>query len=67
MAKNKEVYAKQIVDVAMMGETFGFDMTTETIEPCTDIDCTVCKYYQGKGKSCREATIKWGEQEADVV
>lgn len=59
--KNKERYAKEIIEVACSGNCFGIDNRTCEIVPCNYISCCHCVF---KGEiDCDKTRIEWAEQE----
>lgn len=59
--KNKEKYAKEIIDVACSGNCFGLTRCTNKILPCNCIPCIHCVF---NGETCCEQTKReWSESE----
>ena len=58
--KNKEKYAKEILDIACSGGSLAFDKTTNKVVPCSDILCLDCLFYN---HCCDKAIKEWCESE----
>lgn len=59
--KNKEKYAKEIVDITIDGHRFAYDMHFKRVVPCNHIQCFNCLFH-GKS-SCRQERLKWANSE----
>lgn len=59
--KNKEKYAREIIEVACSGYCFGMDKSTNKILPCICITCRDCVF--GCNVDCRGTKRKWAESE----
>lgn len=59
--KNKEKYAKQIVEVAIGGGHIAFDKTINKIVPCNSITCADCLFHGEE--SCQRTTDAWANAE----
>jgi hypothetical protein len=57
--KNKEKYAREIIEVACSGYCFGMDKSTNKIFPCNCITCRDCVF--GGNVDCSETKRKWAE------
>ena len=57
--KNKEKYAKEILEIACNGDCFAFNKTTNKLVPCNDLRCSNCLF----GHNCDEAVKEWCESE----
>lgn len=58
--KNKEKYAKEILDIACSGGVIAFNKTTNKVVPCRDLLCSDCLF----DRHCYGKTIKeWCESE----
>lgn len=57
--KNKEKYAKEILDIACSGNSLAFDKTTNKVVPCNGLCCLNCLF----GHNCDEAIKEWCESE----
>ena len=58
--KNKEKYAKEILEVACSGNSFAFDKTTNKVVPCRSILCSDCLF----GHNCCDKAVKeWCESD----
>lgn len=59
--KNKEKYAKEIIEVACCGYCFGMDKNTSEIISCDCIYCHNC-VFDGD-RNCNETKRRWAESE----
>lgn len=57
--KNKEKYAKEIVEIATMGETIALDKKNGELRTCSELQCDECAFYA----SCYEKRKIWAESE----
>ena len=57
--KNKEKYAKEILEIACSGSSLAFDKTTNKVVPCNGLRCSNCLF----GRNCDEAIKEWCESE----
>ena len=57
--KNKEKYAKEILDIACSDSRLAFDKTTNKVVPCNGLCCSNCLF----GHNCDEAIKEWCESE----
>ena len=57
--KNKEKYAKEILEIACSGSSLAFDKTTNKVVPCNGLCCSNCLF----GHNCDEAVKEWSESE----
>ena len=57
--KNKEKYAKEILDIACSDSRLAFDKTTNKVVPCNGLCCSNCLF----GHNCDEAIKNWCESE----
>lgn len=60
--KNKEKYAKEIVDIACNGNRIAVVRSTGELRPCCKMPCKECLFNTGTS-SCREEIRKWAESE----
>ena len=58
--KNKEKYAKEILEIACNGDRIAFNKTTNKVVPCNRLSCSDC-FFDEIG--CRKAVKKWSESE----
>lgn len=58
--KNKEKYAKEILEIACNGDCFAFNKTTNKVVPCNRLSCSDCFFDE---IDCRKAAKKWSESE----
>ena len=65
--KNKEKYAKEIMEIACSGKCFGMDKNTSEIVPCSCIRCRDCVFNcESDGAEdidCSETRREWAESE----
>ena len=63
--KNKEKYAKEIVDaVTSGGYGFGFNKFSGEIKRCNEVSCNECLFCMSHGlNDCRNAKREWAESE----
>ena len=60
--KNKEKYAKEIVEIACNGDMFALTELGKII-PCSEISCINCMFNRDALMSCSEKTKEWAESE----
>lgn len=60
--KNKEKYAKEIVEIACNGDMFALTELGKII-PCSEISCINCMFNRDALMSCSEKTKEWSESE----
>ena len=61
--KNKEKFAKDIVESAIKGDHyFAYDKTLKRVVPCCGTSCNNCLFYDGK-KSCQINRLNWANAE----
>lgn len=61
--KNKEKFAKDIVESAIKGDHyFAYDKTLKRVVPCRGTSCNNCLFYDGK-KSCKINRLNWANAE----
>ena len=58
--KNKEKYAKEILDIACSDSRLAFDKTKNKVVPCSGILCSDCLFYH---HCCDKAVKEWCESE----
>lgn len=58
--KNKEKYAKEIMDIACSGNSIAITKEGRRIAPCCDTFCVECLFCGG---NCKEKVREWTEQE----
>ena len=59
--KNKEKYAKEIVEIACSGHSIAIIKESGNIVSCGDIKCNLCLFYNSN--DCYEKTRDWAESE----
>lgn len=60
--KNKERYAKEIIDIVCKGESFAIEKSTGLPMNCTTISCGKCLFEEGVS-SCKNCRKEWAESE----
>ena len=60
--KNKEKYAKEIVELACNGNKIAIVRQTGELRPCCGISCRECLFRVGTAR-CEEKTREWAESE----
>lgn len=61
--KNREKFAKEILDIACKGDSFSVTKSGE-ITFCDRFKCDMCKFNDSTGeKSCRTKRYEWSESE----
>ena len=58
--KNKEKYAKEILEIACSGDCIAFNKTTNKVVPCNRLFCSDCFFNE---IGCRKSVKKWCESE----
>ena len=58
--KNKEKYAKEIMEIACSGDSTAIIEKSGRIVPCDVNRCSLCLF---RGYDCKESTRKWAESE----
>lgn len=61
--KNKEKYAKEIVDIACDGSNIALSKDTAKPIKCNSIRCYKCAFRFSNGDECYTARRKWAESE----
>ena len=62
--KNKEKFSKEIVEVALNGNSIAFNKASGNFCLCREmIDCKDCKFNTDGKHRCRNARREWAEQE----
>lgn len=59
--KNKEKYAKEIVELACKGHDFRVDKNTNEVADCCDAPCAACLFLEMD--DCDKARREWAESE----
>ena len=58
--KNKEKYAKEILEIACSGDSIAIIKKSGHIVPCNGAICSLCLF---RGYDCEEKTREWAESE----
>lgn len=58
--KNKEKYAKEIMEIACSGDSISIIKKSVRIVPCNSAICSLCLF---RGYDCKENTREWAESE----
>lgn len=61
--KNKEKYAKEIVEIACDGNDIAFNKNTGKLESCESLNCHECLFSRYDNKSCGNIVREWAESE----
>ena len=62
--KNREKFAKEIMDIACAGHSIAFDTESNKLTNCQDINCTRCAFSMVSSRdSCRDRIKEWCESE----
>lgn len=61
--KNKEKYAKEIVEIACDGHDIAVNKNTGKPESCKFLNCNECLFSGHGNKSCNDITREWAESE----
>lgn len=61
--KNKEKFAKEIVELAIEDDSLAVDIKNKKVVPCTEIRCTECAFDKTKTGNCYIARREWAESE----
>lgn len=61
--KNKEKYAKKIVDLACDGNRIAIVRQTGKFRSCYETPCVECLFHSSDTEKCRERIRKWAESE----
>lgn len=59
--KNKEKFAKEILEIACGGRSFAIDKRTGEVVSCSSLACSNCLF--NTGKDCLEGRKEWAESE----
>ena len=60
--KNREKFAKEIMDIACAGEVIAFDKKANKLTKCNNTPCGKCAFYSSIS-SCRDKRKAWSESE----
>ena len=58
--KNKEKYAKEIMNIACDGDDIAIDKRTEKVSSCTHVPCSNCLFCKN---GCAKGRREWAESE----
>ena len=65
--KNKEKFAKEILDIVCKGQVLAMDKTTKKLNDCEEINCNECYFFEDNyphnADSCRENFVHWVNSE----
>ena len=62
--KNKEKYAKEIVEISVKGNPFGFHKYLNWVESCNSLQCKEC-LFDGQ-RLCKGTRWEWANAECEV-
>ena len=60
--KNREKYAKEIMDIACAGESIAFDKKANKVTECNNTHCSNCAFFSFS-ESCLDKIKEWCESE----
>ena len=60
--KNRDKFAKEIMDIACAGGSVAFDKKANKVTACDDTHCSNCA-FSSSSLSCRDEIKKWSESE----
>ena len=60
--KNREKFAKEIMDIACAGGSVAFNKKANKVTACDDTHCSDCA-FSSSSLSCRDEIKKWSESE----
>ena len=60
--KNKEKFAKEIVDIACSRDSIAFDKKANKLTACKNTPCGKCAFYSSSS-SCEDKCKEWSESE----
>lgn len=65
--KNKEKFAKEIVEVAIKNDMVSVDKQTGKISHCFDADCEKCLFFRGEPRTltCKGMFSSWANAECE--
>lgn len=61
--KNKEKYAKEIIEIACDGHDIAVNKSTGKPESCRFLNCNECLFSGHANQSCNDVTREWAESE----
>ena len=65
--KNKEKFAKEIVDIACSGHSIAFDKEANKLTGCNKINCSECAFYSSSTTNCLDKIKEWSESEYEEL
>lgn len=65
--KNKEKYAKEIVEIACDGHDIAVNKNTGKPESCKFLNCNECLFSGHGNQSCNDVTREWAESECELL
>ena len=60
--KNRDKFAKEIMDIACAGYSVAFDKEANKLTACNNTPCENCAFYSSSS-SCRDKCKEWSESE----
>lgn len=61
--KNKEKFAKGIIEIACDGDSIAVVRSTGELRPCCEISCEECLFHSSNTERCKEKAREWAEAE----
>ena len=61
--KNREKFAKEIIDIACSGHSIAFDKEANKLTACNIINCSECAFCSSSTTNCLDKIKKWSESE----
>ena len=61
--KNREKFAKEIMDIACSGHGVAFDKKANKVTECNNTHCSNCAFCTNSSGSCRDKIKEWCESE----
>lgn len=61
--KNKEKFAKEIVEIAITGDAFGLNKCNNSLTACSFLRCLDCAFMGDDTGNCDIHTEQWAEAE----
>ena len=61
--KNREKFAKEIMDIACSGHSIAFDKEVNKLTACNKINCSECAFCSSSTTNCLDKIKEWCESE----
>lgn len=62
--KYKELFAKEIVEIAVNGDGIAFNKYTGKVMKCSTLGCNKCGFYK-RDTPCEKMCKRWAESEVE--